>query len=140
MILEASIFCLAINIYHEARSEPLAGQLAVGFSTMNRVADPRYPDTICGVVYDAKYNELSKHPIKHRCQYSWFCDGKSDQPTEEKALSRATTLAKHIIEGSAGLDFTEGSTHYHASYVSPDWSSPKYMTKILTIGNHIFYR
>ena len=142
MILEASIFCLAINIFQESRSEPLAGQLAVGFSTLNRVKAPNYPNDVCSVVFQARYYQTNPSlPIRHQCQYSWYCDGKSDYvDPATQAVIEATVLAKHLLEGSAGLDFTEGSTHYHASYVSPDWSSPKYMTKIVTIGNHIFYR
>ena len=140
MIVEA-VLCLALNIYYEARSSPLAGQLAVGFSTLNRVKAPNYPNDVCSVVFQARYNKSSKHPIKHKCQYSWFCDGKSDKPKNEKAMIEATMLATHLLEGSAGLDFTEGATHYHASYIqAPSWASPKHMTKIVKIGNHIFYR
>ena len=70
-MISAAVMCLAMNIYHEARSEPLAGQLAVGYSTMNRVSDERYPDTVCEVVYQAKYHAWDdKNPIRHMCQYS----------------------------------------------------------------------
>jgi len=141
MILEASIFCLAMNIYHESRNQPLAGQLAVGFSTLNRVAAPNYPNDICGVVLQARYKKHSAFPILNRCQYSWFCDGKSDEPTDDKAMLEATMLAKHIIQGSAGIDFTDGATHYHATWIDPPtWASPEYMTEIVTIGDHTFYR
>ena len=51
MILEA-IVCLALNIYHEARGEPPEGQLGVGWVVLNRVDDPRFPDSVCGVVLE----------------------------------------------------------------------------------------
>ena len=83
-MISAAILCLATNLYFEARGEPLAGQLAVGYSVMNRVKSPRYPDTVCGVIYDAQFNSWDPvNPIRHRCQYSWFCDGMSDVPTDD---------------------------------------------------------
>ena len=70
--------CLALNIYHEARNQPTAGKLAVAQVTLNRVKHDRFPNTICGVVYQGYY--LNNNPIKHKCQFSWWCDGKSDKP------------------------------------------------------------
>ena len=134
----SAVMCLALNLYFEARGEPLAGQLAVGFSTMNRVADERYPDTVCGVVKQAKYNSWdSDHPIRHMCQYSWFCDGLSDLPTDDKAMLEATILAANIFYGRV-TDISAGSTHYHATYVQPYWAD--HMTVVFTIDDHIFYR
>jgi N-acetylmuramoyl-L-alanine amidase len=130
--------CLALNIYHEARGETLAGQLAVGFSTMNRVADKRYPATVCGVVKQAKYYSWDlDNPIKHKCQYSWFCDGLSDVPQDDKAMLESTILAQNIYYGQV-TDISEGSTHYHAKYVNPYWAGD--MAVVLEIGQHIFYR
>ena len=137
-MISAAVMCLALNIYHEARSEPLAGQLAVGFSTMNRVADERYPDTVCKVVHQAKYNAWDmENPIRHRCQYSWFCDGLSDKPKNDKAMLEATILAQKIYYG-VSTDISEGATHYHATYVTPYWASD--MEVVLTINQHIFYK
>ena len=137
-MISAAVMCLAMNIYHEARSEPLAGQLAVGYSTMNRVSDERYPDTVCEVVYQAKYNAWDdKNPIRHRCQYSWFCDGMSDVPTDDQAMMDSTILAQKIYYG-VGIDFSGGATHYHATYVNPFWASD--MEVVLTINQHIFYK
>jgi len=137
-MISAAVLCLAMNLYHEARGEPLAGQLAVGFSTMNRVADKRYPDTVCGVVTQAKYRSWDKdNPIKHRCQYSWFCDGLSDDPKDGKAMLEATILAQNIYHGRV-TDISEGATHYHAVYVNPYWAGT--MTVVLEIDQHIFYR
>jgi len=137
-MITAAALCLAMNIYHEARGEPLAGQLAVGLSTMNRVADKRYPDTVCGVVHQAKYHGWDMvNPIRNRCQYSWFCDGLSDNPQDGKAMLESTILAQNIIAGRIP-DLTEGATHYHATYVHPYWADE--MTTVIQIGDHIFYR
>jgi spore germination cell wall hydrolase CwlJ-like protein len=127
-----------MNLYHEARSEPLAGVLAVGFVTMNRVADKRYPDTVCGVVHQAKYHGWDMvNPIKNRCQFSWFCDGYSDSPQDGKAMMESVLIAKHIMAGTV-TDISEGATHYHATYVNPYWADD--MTVVLEIGQHIFYK
>lgn len=137
-MISAAVMCLAMNIYHEARGEPLAGQLAVGFSTMNRVASKRYPDTVCGVVHQAKYHGWDMvNPIKHRCQYSWFCDGLSDNPQDGKAMLESVLISKHIFAETI-TDISEGATHYHARYVNPYWADD--MTVVLEIGQHIFYK
>ena len=135
----SAVMCLALNLYFEARDQPVVGQLAVGFSTMNRVADERYPDSVCGVVKQAKYNSWdSDHPIRHMCQYSWFCDGLSDLPTDDKAMLEATILAANIFYGRV-TDISAGSTHYHATWINaPYWTEQ--MTTVFTIDDHIFYR
>ena len=137
MITTAAL-CLAMNIYHEARGEPLAGQLAVGYSVMNRVADERYPNTICEVVHQARYNAWDmNNPIKHKCQYSWFCDGLADTPSDSRAMLESIVLSKKIINGTA-TDISEGATHYHAHYVDPYWAV--HMKPVLEVGDHLFYR
>ena len=73
--------CLATNIYHEARGESYAGKVAVANVTMNRVTSPKFPNTICDVVYQAQTKENWKGntvPKRNKCQFSWYCDGKSD--------------------------------------------------------------
>jgi len=136
-MLEA-VMCLALNLYFEARDQPVVGQLAVGFSTMNRVKDERYPDTVCEVVKQAKYHAWDmENPIRHKCQYSWFCDGMSDVPTNDKAMLEATILAANIFYGRV-TDISNGATHYHATYVNPYWAD--HMTVLFSIDDHIFYR
>ena len=137
-MISAAVMCLAMNLYHEARGESLAGNLAVGYVTMNRVADPRYPDTVCGVVHQAKYHGWDLvNPIKNRCQFSWYCDGLSDNPQDGKAILESVILAQHIIAGTV-TDISEGATHYHATYVNPYWAGD--MTVVLEVGQHIFYK
>mgnify|MGYP000869280593 FL=1 len=137
-MISAAVLCMAMNLYHEARGEPLAGQYAVGQSVINRVRDKRYPNTVCEVVHQAKYRGWDQvNPIRKQCQYSWYCDGKPDNPQNGKAMLEATILAQYIL-ASTVIDITEGATHYHASYVHPYWAD--HMTTTVQIGTHIFYR
>ena len=137
-MISAAVMCLAMNLYHETRGETLAGNLAVGYVTMNRVADPRYPDTVCGVVHQAKYHGWDLvNPIRNRCQFSWYCDGLSDNPQDGKAMLESVILAQHVIAGTV-TDISQGATHYHAKYVNPYWADD--MTVVLEIGQHIFYK
>ena len=129
--------CLALNIYHEARNQPTAGKLAVAQVTLNRVKHDRFPNTICGVVYQGYY--LNNNPIKHKCQFSWWCDGKSDKPKEIESWNYALMLARHMHEGFFdNIDVVKDATHYHAVYVKPYWTKEK--KKVKVIADHIFYK
>ena len=136
--------CLAKNMYYEARNQGLAGQLAVSLVVMNRVKDSRYPNTVCGVVEQGPTRESWKkngpyYPIRNRCQFTWFCDGKSDEPKEPTTYKRLLDLALVLVYDDIQIvDFTEGATHYHADYVYPAWRKSK--TKTVEIADHIFYR
>jgi len=137
-MITSIVLCMALNIYHEARGEPLAGQIAVGHSVLNRVLDKRYPNDVCSVVKQAKYNEWDKvNPIRNQCQYSWWCDGLDDKPYDDKAMLESTILAQYLLSGKS-IDITEGATHYHADYVNPYWAD--HMTVVVKIGSHIYYR
>ena len=133
-------FCLAKNIYFEAGNQPLAGQIAVSQVVINRVYSIAYPDTICDVVYQAKWIENWKGtvvPVRHMCQFSWFCDGKSDIPEDSDTWMQSLMLANEILQGE-WQDITEGSTHYHADSVYPYWADS--LNKTVTINNHVFYK
>lgn len=132
---KTEIECLAMNVYHEARSESLAGQYAVADVVLNRVESRLYPDSICGVVFQAKTWEGV--PIRDKCQFSWYCDGKSDHPTEVDSWLRSITVAVNILHKNQFRGLTESATHYHTDYVSPTWN--KSMDYIGRIGNHLFY-
>ena len=140
MIAEA-IMCLALNVYYEARSEDMAGQIAVSQVVMNRVHSEYYPDTPCEVVYQGptrpQWDDPTKQiPVKHRCQFSWYCDGKSDNPTDEEAWRTAVTVAWGVFNGMV-QDKVNGALWYHADYVTPEWASEKQETT--RVGTHIFY-
>ena len=143
-IPDRSSECLALNMYHEARGQGIAGELAVTAVVLNRVNDKRYPNTICEVVEQGPtraswQNPKVRYPIKNRCQFSWFCDGKSDTPRNKKIYNRMYNLADAILGNEISfLDITGGATHYHADYVSPAWAKTK--TKTVEIQDHIFYR
>jgi len=136
--------CMADNVYHEARGQGTAGQLAVIAVTMNRVQDTRFPNTVCGVVKQGPHKPSWKGtgemiPVRHRCQFSWYCDGKSDDANDTETYDNIYMLSDLVLSGEIELiDLTDGATHYHADYVSPAWASTK--TKTIEIEDHIFYR
>ena len=143
MILETAFLCLALNTYHEAKNQSMIGQIATAQVVMNRVEDSRYPNTVCEVVKQGptrtSWKDPSKRiPVKHRCQFSWYCDGKSDVPKNEKAWRKAQDVAFLVLYDKIKLDVTEGATHYHATYVKPAWAKTKKRTT--RIEKHIFYR
>ena len=133
-------FCLAQNMYFEAGNQPLAGKIAVSQVVINRTKHMNYPTDICGVVYQAKCKENWKGnlmPVRHQCQFSWFCDGKSDEPEDSKTWVQCLTLARNILQGAYG-DITEGATHYHSVYVNPYWADS--LNETVIINEHIFYK
>ena len=134
--------CLAKNIYFEARNEPFAGQFAVALVTLNRVRDTTFPDTICKVVYQGIHT-ADGFPKRDRCQFSWYCDGASDEirnlvdfNTTQKIANLA--MLQYSKLKSEGLDYTEGAIYYHTYEINPRWSTA--YPKVGRIGDHIFYR
>ena len=139
MILETALMCMAFNIYHEANNQSMLGQLAVGQVVMNRVEDSRFPNTVCEVVKQAVTYKGTNKPVIHKCQFSWYCDGKKDEPNyNSKSWSKALNYAVIVLGGDITLDVTNGATHYHATYVRPAWAKTK--TRTTRIDRHIFYR
>ena len=134
---EPQVWCLAQNIYYEARGSNLADQAAVADVVLNRVNDDRYPDSICEVVKQGR-----KHPNgqmkRNQCQFSWYCDGKSDYPTDKDAWASAQQTAYMMMYYKDFRGITEGATHYHADYVKPKWA--RELQLVGRIGVHIFYR
>lgn len=130
--------CLAKNIYFESRNQSHAGQVAVAQVVLNRVADDRYPDTVCGVVQQGRKNADGSMK-RHQCQFSWYCDGLSDNPKNtDMWLQSVRIAAESIYYYDGGFDMTSGSTHYHTLKVDPHWNSS--LTKVMRIDDHIFYR
>jgi len=138
MMLELAAMCLSLNIYYEARNQPLRGQMAVAEVVLNRVTDERFPDTVCEVVMQGPtYSWKPDFPIRHKCQFSWYCDGKSDTPTETEAWNTSVIVAENIL-ANVPPKLLEGATHYHAVEVAPSWAKKK--TFIRRIGDHLFYK
>lgn len=117
--------CLALNVYHEARSERIEGQIAVAHVTMNRVKHSYFPDTICDVVYSHK-------------QFSWTWTVKDHTPHEAAAWKKAQVIARDVMIGNTE-DPSKGATFYHANYVNPFWAKDKSMSVTKIIGLHVFY-
>ena len=128
---------MALNMYHEAKNQSMLGQIAVGQVVMNRVEDNRFPDNVCDVITEAVTYKGTNKPVLHKCQFSWWCDGKSDRPQDEEAWERALLLASGVYLDKLH-DFVEGSTHYHAIYVLPDWHESKQY--VVRINDHVFYK
>ena len=123
--------CLASGIYFEARGESVKGQAAVAQVILNRVRNPAYPKTICGVVYQ---NE----DWRNRCQFSFACDSIKDRVNSEYHWRVARDVALAVTAGKIWLPQVGSATHYHAVYVRPKWA--KTMEKVGRIGLHVFYR
>ena len=122
--------CLSRAIYFEARSESELGQLAVARVILNRVKDRNYPNSICGVVYQGANR-------KNSCQFSFACDGNTDNPKLGKSWNQAKRVASRALNGGSNVQVISTATHYHADYVNPKWSST--MRRLIKIGRHIFY-
>jgi spore germination cell wall hydrolase CwlJ-like protein len=122
--------CLATAIYFEARGEPVAGQKAVAQIVFNRVKSGRYPDSVCGVVYQNAER-------RNRCQFSFACDGKPDIPKEAAAWSRSKNIAADCLRDPPQSWVLGDATLYHARYVKPSWA-PR-VTLVSSIGQHLFY-
>lgn len=130
--------CLAQNIYHEAMGESELGQRAVAYATINRTKDERYSPSICGVVHQAVTDANGK-PLKNKCQFSWYCDGKPDEIKDLEAYSKALAVATIVINTYGNsFDPTMGATMYHTDDVKPEWR--KSFSKTTEIENHIFYK
>lgn len=125
--------CLARAVYFEARSESEMGQIAVAQVILNRVKDPSYPNTICGVVYQGADAGTSA------CQFSFACDGLSDEPKNRNQWQASQRVAQKVLSGKAAdqVKVVEAATHYHADYVQPKWSFS--LRRVIKIGRHIFY-
>ena len=141
---DGSVECLALNMYHEARGQGSAGLLGVSSVVLNRVKDKRFPNTICEVIEQGPTRESWKKngirfPIRNRCQFSWWCDGKSDYPKDLNTYQRLLTISKSIVYNKITfIDITDGALFYHAYWVRPAWAKVKRRTT--RIGDHIFYR
>lgn len=123
---EESVDCLARTIYFEARGEPVAGQMAVASVVLARVVSDEFPDTVCDVVTEAR------KPGRFHCQFTWWCDGRADEPKieEEYRQAKAVALFSMLLGPQPG-----GPTHFHATDLQPQWN----LQQVATIGGHVFY-
>ena len=121
--------CLALALYWEAKTEGPEGMRAVASVVLNRIAHPEFPDTVCAVV-----TQGGEQPP---CQFSWWCDGRSDQPTDARAWRLARQIAQAAL-AKAPPDRTRGALFFHYSGIPTPWLHKRQRT--VQIGNHVFYR
>lgn len=125
-----AVRCLTQAIYYEAALEPTDGQEAVAQVILNRVRDPNYANSVCGVVYEGAERVTG-------CQFSFTCDGSLGQGPVAWAWTRAARVAERALAGHVAAKVGT-ATHYHANYVHPWWAPT--LNKLTQIGAHIFYR
>ncbi|MCF8480668.1 MAG: cell wall hydrolase [Rhodospirillum sp.] len=131
-VSKQDMMCLALNDYWEARGETLRGRVAVAQVVLNRARDSRFPGTICDVVQENRTSGTKG------CQFSWYCDGKADNPMEQAAWRSSVLLAMSVLRrDNAIADPTEGALWYHNTSVSPGWA--RRLDQTARIGTHIFY-
>jgi len=125
--------CLARNVYYEARGEPAEGQYAVAEVTMNRLASARYPDSVCGVVQEKRWDEIRGRYVG---AFAWTEFDAMAEP-EGQAWDAARKVAEDVYFGRAPQRL-EGATHFHATYLKPSWARER--KRVARIGGHVFYR
>ena len=130
---EQHLTCLALNVYYEARGEPTAGQYAVAEVTMNRKASPRYPATVCAVVYQKNWDPIRRRYV---AAFSWTELSKLEEPGGEE-WQRARKIAEAVYY-ETHTPALQGALFFHATYVKPEWAKEK--QRVARIGRHIFYR
>ena len=158
-LTEKDIECLARNIFYESRGEPLEGKVAVGVVTINRSQDPRYPNSVCGVI-----KQKTVHTVPHQttvttyptenteervtetkttviqrvvCQFSWVCSKVREPKADDPMWLESQQVARELAVGGFPQfrDKYKDAYHFHAVYVSPGWK----LQRIGRVGNHIFY-
>ena len=127
--LDDALTCLARTIYWEARGEEAAGIEAIAHVVMNRLGHEGFPDTVCEVVRQGSEQGA--------CQFSWWCDGLSDDAQEEEAYSVAKEIARKILNKQV-QDRTGGALYFHHKDVAPKWAAEYLRT--VKIGKHVFYK
>lgn len=147
---DQELYCMAEAIYFESGNQPFVGKMAVAEVILNRVQHIGYPDTVCKVVHQGPVKESWKtkqnpdlpdsdriyYPRKWKCQFTYYCDGKSDEITESDTWEESLNAAYLMFDGRVTV--VEGATHYHATYVKPHWASQ--LRKVVQIQDHVFYK
>lgn len=118
--------CLADNIYFEAGNQSKTGKLAVAAVTINRVKSPKFPKSICSVVYQK---------TRGTCQFSWVCEGKKRIRSQQQYAESKRVAEKVLLSGANHGIFGSNVLFYHADYVNPRWN----LRRVTKIGDHIFY-
>ncbi len=126
--------CLALNVYYEARGETKIGRYAVAKVTLNRVASPRYPNTVCEVVYQKNWDRIRRRDVG---AFSWTEFDEPPAPLKTKTWQQAWDAAEAVYYNQNIINL-DGALFYHARRIKPRWAKRKKPTT--RIGKHIFYR
>lgn len=130
--LDAESKCLALAVYWEGKAETREGQLAVAHTVLNRSRNPKFPNTVCGVV------SQKAEGGRKGCQFSWWCDGKRDEPKEDDNWTEAVEVARMAMQADA-KDPTNGALYFHSAKIRPPgWAKKR--GNLGRIGDHVFYR
>ncbi|MEO7386492.1 MAG: cell wall hydrolase [Gammaproteobacteria bacterium] len=128
-LLDDPITCLARTIYWEARGEEGVSMEAVASVVMNRLGHERFPDTVCAVVRQGREHGA--------CQFSWWCDGRSDRARDDESYATAKEIARRALNLEL-RDRTGGALYFHHRKVTPGWSTA--YRKTAEIGDFVFYK
>lgn len=126
--MDRPLVCMARNLYHEARGQGRTEQIAVGHVVLNRVKHRYYPNSVCGVI--------KQGGLKGPCQFSWYCDKRSNSPRDLRTYSRMLELALEVLSGETE-DPTKGANMFHSHRVRPNWARTAQPRG--RIGAHYFY-
>ena len=150
--IHEELYCLAINSYHEARGETFDDKLATAQVVMNRAESPKFPNDVCAVITDGPIRESWKtrqhsdldpldrvfYPVRYRCQFSWYCDGRSDAIHNLDGWEDSV-IAAFLVYTGFGEDIVDGATHYYAhDKVSPSWA--RSMTVTVKLKGHTYLK
>lgn len=131
--VDRDLTCLARNVYFEARGEPEIGQKAVVKVTLNRVASSRFPNTICDVVYEKRWDKRRRRYVG---AFAWT-ELDHLPKLKSKKWKQAWRVAEEVYENPQSVEL-KGALFYHATRIKPRWAKEK--ERIKKIGNHIFYK
>ena len=153
LVEQEDLYCLALNSYWEARGEKFDDKLATAQVVMNRVASSSYPNNACSVVTEGPTRESWKtrqfpdlepekrvyYPTRNRCQFSWYCDGRSDNISSDTDGWEDSVIAAYLVYAGLGEDKVNGATHYYAhDRVTPSWASS--MVATAKLGGHTYLK
>lgn len=135
---EENFKCLVLNAYHEARGESRDGIIAVTMVVLNRSVHNFFPENFCDIIKQTK-RDANGNIILHRCQFSWYCDGRSDYPRDIMTYNRVEYITSQAVEKWFNdNDISNGATHFHSKRVNPHWAND--FTRVAVIGSHVFYK
>lgn len=143
------VMCMQTNIFFETRNQSEMGMIGTAWVTINRVNNKRFDNTVCEVVYAASLDHRG-NPIRHKCQFAWYCDGMSDRPNldnklEREAWERSGRIAHLMVRScmlGLGNECPPDPTHGGLFFRSGDTQLGKheYYVQTAVIEDHTYFR